>query len=172
MSTRGYLLFRTRWNGPYEAYYQHHDTYPTGLGISLVEVLKTTAHMEGKITPEKIVQELNTRGYNLQRTQRTLSKPEQAFQIQSDIEWIYAVTIDDTPESSSLAIYKTSNPYTDTDFCFKVWSSYIRYFPSSIETPRLMHQLEISANMTLRGIAAYEEATKREKPEMPQLQPL
>jgi len=72
MSTRGYLLFHTRWNGPYEAYYQHHDTYPTGLGISLVEVLKTTAHMEGKITPEKIVQELNSRGYNLQSAQRRL----------------------------------------------------------------------------------------------------
>jgi len=104
MSTRGYLLFRTQWNGPYEAYYQHHDTYPTGLGISLVEVLKTTAHMEGKITPEKIVQELNSMGYNLQRAQRTLSKPEQAFQHQSHIEWIYAVTIDDTPESSSLQL--------------------------------------------------------------------
>ena len=71
MSTRGYLLFRSRWNGPLTAYYQHHDTYPTGLGISLVEALKTTAHMEDKITPEKIVQELNSRGYNLQRAQKT-----------------------------------------------------------------------------------------------------
>ena len=172
MSTRGYLLFRTRWNGPYEAYYQHHDTYPTGLGISLVEVLKTTAHMEGKITPEKIVQELNSMGYNLQKAQRTLSKPEQAFQIQSDIEWIYAVTIDDTPESSSLAIYKTSNLHTNVDFCFKAWSSILRYFPSSHEIPREMHQLEQSANITLHAIGAYEEATSREKPEMPQLQPL
>ena len=172
MSTRGYLLFQTRWNGPYEAYYQHHDTYPTGLGISLVDVLKTTAHMEDKITPEKIVEELNTRGYNLQRAQRTLSKPEQAFQIQSDIEWIYAVTIDDTPESSSLAIYRTSNPITDTHFCFKAWSSILRYFPSSHEIPREIHQLEQSANITLHAIGAYEEATNREKPEMPQLQPL
>jgi len=169
MSTRGYLLFRTRWNGPYEAYYQHHDTYPTGLGISLVDVLKTTAHREGKITPEKIVQELNSMGYNLQRSQRNFSKPEQAFQIQSDIEWIYAVTIDDTPESSSLAIYRTSNPITDTDFCFKAWSCYLRYFPSSHEIPREMQQLEQSANLTLHAIVAYEEATSREKPEMPQL---
>jgi len=169
MSTRGYLLFHTRWNGPYEAYYQHHDTYPTGLGISLVEVLKTTAHMEDKITPEKIVQELNSMGYNLQKAQRTFSKPEQAFQIQSDIEWIYAVTIDDTPESSSLAIYKTSNPITDTRFCFKAWSSILRYFPSSHEIPREMQQLEQSANLTLHAIGAYEEAANREKPEMPQL---
>jgi len=172
LSTRGYLLFRTRWNGPYEAYYQHHDTYPTGLGISLVEVLKTTAHMEDKIVPEKIVEELNSMGYNLQRAQKAFSKPEQAFQHQGDIEWIYAVTIDDTPENSSLTIYKTSNPYTDTDFCFKAWSSSLRYFPSSHEIPREMHQLEQSANLTLHAIGAYEEATSREKPEMPQLRPL
>ena len=103
--------------------------------------------------------------------QRTLSKPEQAFQIQSDIEWIYAVTIDDTPESSSLAIYRTSNLHTNVDFCFKAWSSILRYFPSSHEIPRELHQLEQSANLTLHAIGAYEEATNREKPEMPQLQP-
>jgi len=169
MSTRGYLLFRTRWNGPYEAYYQHHDTYPTSLGINLIDALITAADMEGKITTESIIEDLNKRGYKLRRAERTFSKPEQAFQHQSDIEWIYAVTVDDTPESSSLAIYKTSNPITDTHFCFKAWSSILRYFPSSHEIPREMHQLEQSANLTLNAIGAYEEATSREKPEMPQL---
>ena len=72
MSTRGYLLFRRRWCGALTAYYQHHDTYPTSLGKDLIDVLIKVADMEGKITPEKIVQELNSRGYNLQSAQRRL----------------------------------------------------------------------------------------------------
>ena len=172
MSTRGYLLFRRRWCGPLTAYYQHHDTYPTSLGKDIIDVLVMAAD-DNQLTQENIVEDLNKRGYNLRKTDRAFSKPEQVFlEHQSDIEWMYVIDLHDSPNSSSLEIWKTSNPITDTDFCFKVWSSYIRYFPSSHETPTLMHQLELTANMTLRGIAAYEEATKREKPEMPQLQPL
>ena len=172
MSTRGYLLFRRRWNGPLTAYYQHMDTYPTGLGVDLIDALVGMGDAEGTLAIESIVKDLNSRRYNLQKTERAFSKPEQVFlEHQSDIEWMYVIDLHDSPNSSSLEIWKTSNPITDTDFCFKVWSSYVRYFPSSHETPNLMHTLEITANMTITAIAAYEEATKREKPEMPQLQP-
>jgi len=172
MSTRGYLLFRRRWCGALTAYYQHHDTYPTSLGKDLINVLIKAADLEGTLTTENIVEDLNKLGYNLRKAARTFSKPEQVFlEHQSDIEWIYVIDLHDTPNSTSLAIYKTSNPYTDTDFCFKAWSSILRYFPSSHEIPREMHQLEQSANLTLHAIGAYEEATSREKPEMPQLQP-
>jgi len=161
MSTRGYLLFRCRWCGPLTAYYQHHDTYPTGLGKDTIDVLVMAAD-DNQLTQENIVEDLNKRGYNLRKTDKTFSKPEQVFlEHQSDIEWIYVIDLHDSPNSSSLEIYKTSNPITDTDFCFKVWSSYIRYFPSSHETPTLMHHLELTANMTLNALAAYEEAQKR-----------
>ena len=162
MSTRGYLLFRRRWNGPLTAYYQHMDTYPTGLGADVIDALIIAADADGNITTEGIVKDLNERGYNLQKAERSFSKPEQVFlEYQSDIEWIYVIDLHDTPNSTSLQIWKTSNPITDTDFCFKVWSSYVRYFPSSHETPNLMYTLELTANMALNALAAYEEATQK-----------
>ena len=168
MSTRGYLLFRRRWCGALTAYYQHHDTYPTSLGKDIIDALIIAADMEGTITIENIVEDLNKRGYNLQKAERSFSKPEQVFlEYQSDIEWIYVIDLNDTPNSTSLQIWKTSNPITDTDFCFKVWSSYVRYFPSSHETPNLMYTLELTANMALNALAAYEEATKKCKQPFP-----
>ena len=162
MGTRGYLLFRRRWCGALTAYYQHLDTYPTGLGVDVIDALITAADAEGTITTEGIIADLNKRGYNLQKAERSFSKPEQVFlEYQSDIEWIYVIDLNDTPNSTSLEIWKTSNPITETDFCFKVWSSYVRYFPSSHETPNLMHTLEITANMTITAIAAYEEANNK-----------
>jgi len=162
LSTRGYLLFRRRWNGPLTAYYQHMDTYPTGLGADIIDALICLEDAEGTIAIQSIVTDLNSRGYNLRKAERSFSKPEQVFlEYQNDIEWIYVIDLNDTPNSTSLAIYKTSNPITETDFCFKVWSSYVRYFPSSHETPNLMHTLEITANMTITAIAAYEEANNK-----------
>ena len=169
MSTRGYLLFRRRWNGPLTAYYQHMDTYPTGLGVDLMDALIGLGDAEGTIAIKSIVNDLNNRGYKLQKTERTFSKPQQVFlDYQGDIEWIYVIDLNDTPNSTSLQIWKTSNPHTETDFCFKVWSSYVRYFPSSHETPNLMHTLEISANMTLNALVAYEEAAQRRQISNPQ----
>lgn len=170
MSTRGYLLFRSRWNGPLTAYYQHHDAYPTGLGADVIEALRILEYFREELTAERVVKHLNEIGYNLRRSQRSFSNPEQVFQYQGDIEWIYVVTAEDAPEHTRLEIFRTSNPYTDTPFCFKAWSSRLRFFPTTHETPKEMHTLEMSTNITLNAIVAYEEATIREKQKVPQLQ--
>ena len=51
VSTRGAVLFEVS-SGHYEAYYNHCDSYPTGLGVRLAEMLK-----RGK-TAREIVGEL------------------------------------------------------------------------------------------------------------------
>jgi len=161
MSTRGYLLFRRHWNGPLIPYYQHHDTYPTGLGADLIETMRTLEHMHGQISEEQIIEEMNKMGYNLRKAQIIMSKPEEAFEYQGDIEWVYVVDLSDAP---SLEIWKTSNLYTEKDFTFQVWRSYLRYFPSPTENPALMRQLEISTNIALNALSTYEKTQMRSHP--------
>jgi hypothetical protein len=143
--------------GSFGVFYRHTDTYPTGLGVELLELLKGQASGNpSAIDMARLIEELGLKDY---RTY--VSKPEDAFpKVQADVEWIYVVRPNTRPNLTSVAIYRTSNPdlIRGPDFVFSAWFSYVEYFPEDIKAR--MAEVERISEITLNGLAAYHRAIK------------
>ena len=148
MATRGIVLFETSPH-TYRVFYRHYDSYPTGLGLQLIHLLKQAK------TLKEVVEESHLEDYKTH-----IYKVEDAFlKVQGDIEWIYVIHFEENPEYSGISIYRTSNPWTKVDFVYPVWSCFVKFLPEDLESE--MRYVEMTARMVLRALAAYEEASKR-----------
>jgi len=140
-------------DGHYEIFYNHCDSYPTELGVDLAELLKA-----GK-TADEIVKALELRDYQkvIAGTFGNDVAKQVYLGLQSDLEWVYVV--DFNPRS--LQVFRTSNPdlIHGPDFVFSVWFSYVDYFPQDIKGE--MEKVQDTAEITLNGISAYHEASKK-----------
>ena len=155
MSTRGMVVFGRNTAGGGPAYYRHHDTYPTGLGLKLIELMR-----QGK-SEEEIATEAGL-AYEV-----IVSRVEYTFlKLQGDLDWVYLIQDVRRGDSASLEIYRTSNPvFSEPKFIFPVWFSYVRFFPSRREAPRVMERVEHTAEVVLHALAAYHEALRRDEDE-------
>lgn len=73
MSTRGFVLIGD--DGNFRVLYRHTDTYPTGLGVELLEMLRRQAGGNpSAVDMARLIEELGLEDY---RT--NVSKPEDAF---------------------------------------------------------------------------------------------
>lgn len=160
MSTRGMLAIQWYANCDYELLYRHNDTYPTSLGVQLMELLQASASFNFK--REQIIEELQKLG--LEDKKRSVTKPEEAFlRIQGDLEWIYSVELQDRADLSSLTISRTSNPHEfSRQFVFRVWFGYVRFFPNHHFYEEML-AVERSAGIALNCLEAYESGEARTK---------
>lgn len=157
MGLRAVVLFQ-RFQGPYKAYYKHDDGNPTHLGRKLIEVLQycydkgyTGAEYEeeiGRIDRLELYKDVVIDFWH----------PEEAFELQSDAEWIY--TISSVDNSPYFTIYRTSNPYRLPSFIFKVWGSYIRYLKDLTEpygktVLEVLKDVQITASMMVKALESY-----------------
>ena len=148
MSTRGMVVFSQNAAGGGAAYYKHHDTYPTGLGLRLIELMR-----QGK-SEEQIAAEAGL------EYEAHVARVEYTFlKLQGDLEWVYLIRDIRRGEFASLQIYRTSNPrFSELKFIFPVWFSYVQFFPSRQEAPKMMEGVEHKAEVALSALAAYHEA--------------
>lgn len=147
------ILVKRYFGGPFELHYRHCDGYPMGLGVELIQALK-----EGLETVDvlRMVGAEKERGC-------PVGMVEDAFlKVQGDLEWLYELS-DYNPEKDlrSLAIYKTSCPYTykeegAPDFVFRCFWSYVRYLPRDHVSK--MEQVEENAQTTLSALISLESA--------------
>ena len=154
MGTRSITLFR-EWDGPYIPHYRHMDGYPTALGLELINCLKKG------YTEEQIIEEcgLTPPGKDgIFRNHHALAKPEDAFKIQGDLDYIYVVGDLSRQYTTSLEIYRTSNPYDLPPFVFLLWTSYVKFFPD--DPVHTMKDIERDGAITLKALVAYHEALK------------
>jgi len=154
MGTRGFVLLGGK-EGGFRVYYRHTDAYPTGLGVELLRVLK--------LNPAKDIYELRqkiVRGLQLEDYEVYVESPEGAFPgVQGDVEWIYAVRLDDRDAGlSTVTIYRTSVPVPDVDFVFPVFSSYVSFLPSPEDIPARMAEVERAAEIVLSALRGYHRA--------------
>lgn len=149
MSTRACVCFSNTARMSWEVYYKHHDGYPTGLGLELAKLLKKNA------TKDRIIRKLSLENYR-----RLIRSPEEAFtKIQGDLEWIYAIAINEKdPAWSAMRIYKTSNPAMDVGFVFPVWGCYAKLLPKNLKTT--MEYVEMAVGVALNMLSAYREARR------------
>ena len=161
MGTRGFVLLGGK-EGSYRVYYRQTDTYPTGLGAELLRVLKLNLARDIYELRRKIVGELHLEDYEVY-----VDSPEGAFpDIQGDVEWIYAVRLDDRDMgATSVTIYRTSFPALDADFIFPVFSSYVDFLPSPEDIPARMAEVERIAEIVLNALESYHKALTRAKRE-------
>jgi len=164
MGTRSMTLFG-EWNGPYVPHYRHMDGYPTGLGLELIKCLKE------KLGLEEIIEKCGLTPPNkdeLLRKYPTVADPADAFlKVQGDLDYVYVVKDLQRPETTSLEILRTSNPYDWTgedphsfpSFVFPIWFSYVRYFPE--DPTAVMKEIERNGLTTLRALAAYHKALNK-----------
>ena len=148
MSTRGMVVFSQNATGGGPAYYKHHDTYPTGLGLKLIELMRQGRSEEQIVTQVGLEYEAH------------VSRVEYTFlRLQGDLEWVYLIRDIRRGEFASLQIYRTSNPkFSEPEFIFPVWFSYVQFFPSRRETPKVMERVQYTAEVALSALAAYHEA--------------
>jgi hypothetical protein len=154
MGTRGFVLLGGK-EGGFRVYYRHTDAYPTGLGVELLRMLKLNpARGTGELR-RKIVEGLRLEDYRVY-----VESPEGAFPgVQGDVEWIYAVRLDDRDAGlTSVTIYRTSVPALDVDFVFPVFSSYVDFLPSPEDIPARMAEVERIAEIVLSALESYHKA--------------
>jgi hypothetical protein len=166
MSTRGAVVIQHYHNGRYEIHYRHTDTYPTNLGIDLLEKMKAQAMFGKEISIDDLVKELG-----LEVTGHSVEKPEDAFlEYQGDLEWIYVIENPHDLLTTSVAILRTSCPdfwrmekgKNRPDFTFRVWSSYLRFLSIDVaEIASKMRSVESMAEIALSAVASYHYAVKK-----------
>jgi len=151
MGTRGFILLGSK-EGSYRVYYRQLDTYPTGLGAELLRILKLNLARDIYELKQNIVGGLHLKDYEVY-----VDSPEGAFpDIQGDVEWIYAVRLDDRDMgATSVTIYRTSFPALDVDFIFPVFSSYVDFLPSPEDIPARMAEVERIAEIVLSALESY-----------------
>jgi hypothetical protein len=155
VSTRGFVLMGD--DGSFRVLYRHTDTYPTGLGVELLEMLKGQA--SGNPSAVDIARLIESLGLEDYRT--SVSRPEDAFpKVQAGVEWIYVVRPNTRPKLTSVQVFRTSNPdmIHGPDFVFSVWFSYVEHFPDDIGAR--MAEVERTAEVVLNCMAAYNGAIK------------
>jgi len=161
VSTRGMVLFGDGDGGNvYQAYYKHCDSYPTGLGVEIVRILKRPIK-NGK---EDIINELgledeHKRFYGVFGEDAAMA----AFNYQGDLEWIYVINLG---PRTSLQIFRTSNPAVrgGPRFVFPVWGRYLRYMPGDmLHLWQEMTEAERMAGIALVAIAAYHRAVQTQE---------
>jgi hypothetical protein len=149
VSTRGFVLVGD--DGSFRVLYRHTDTYPTGLGVELLELIKGQASgNQSAVDVAGLIEELGLEDY---RTR--VSRPEYAFpRVQADVEWIYVIRPNTRPNLTSVQIFRTSNPNVlhGPDFLFSCWFSYAKNFPDEIEGT--MRQIELVAEAVVSGLGA------------------
>ncbi len=129
------------------AYYRHHDTYPTCLGVELLVILKEMAK-ERDFSLRTFKERLAV--LNAKEQMGIFSAPEQVFSRQGDLEWIYTVELVDA-DHTCLSIYRTSNPWLEKKMVWKVWGSFLRYLPAEIEEEmRIIEEMAECVLMALR----------------------
>ena len=153
MSTRGMVVFSRYSTGKGPAYYRHHDAYPTELGLKLIELMRQGESM-GEIVAQANLEYVD----HVSRVEYTFLK------LQGDLEWVYLIRDIHRGEFASLRIYRTSNPkFFELKFIFPVWFSYVQFFPSRQEAPKMMEGVEHKAEVALSALAAYHEALSRNR---------
>jgi hypothetical protein len=156
LSTRGFVLIDD--DGSFRVFYRHTDTYPTGLGVELLEMLKGQASGNPSAgVVAGLIEELGLEDY---RTR--VSRPEDAFpKVQADVEWIYVVRPNTRPNLTSVQVFRTSNPdlIHGPDFAFSVLFSYVEHFPEDIEAR--MAEVERTAEIVLNALTGYHKAKNR-----------
>ena len=150
MGTRACVLFGNRGENSWRVYYRHNDGYPRALGLELAEAIKRG------LSKDEIIKRLSLEDYHT-----FVCSPEEPFtKIQGDLEWIYAVILNEGEiDWSSLRIYRTSNPRVDVDFVFLVWGSYAKLFPEDLMAA--MENIELTAEVALNAVAAYHLANQK-----------
>jgi hypothetical protein len=161
MGTRGFVLLGGK-EGSFRVYYRHTDAYPTGLGVELLRALKLGLARGAGELRRRIVEGLRLEDYGVY-----VESPEGAFPgVQGDVEWIYAVRLDDRDAgSTSVTIYRTSCPALDVDFVFPVFSSYVDFLPSPEDIPARMAEVERIAEIVLSALESYHKALTMAKRE-------
>jgi len=139
-------------NGSYELFYRHCDGYATGLGVELIEALKSG------IPVEQILRQVGA-----EPEHKYVEKPEDAFlTVQGDLEWIYVIRDIDSDKTRNLEIIKTSCPYfwqfgkdrtVQRNFAFPVWFSYVCFFPEDYK--ERMREVELMAEIAIHCLEAY-----------------
>jgi hypothetical protein len=154
MTTRGFVLLGGK-EGGFRVYYRHADAYPTGLGVELLRALKLGLARGAGELGRRMVEGLRLEDYGVY-----VESPEDAFPgVQGDVEWIYAVRLDDRDAgSTTVTIYRTSCPALDVDFAFPVFSSYVSLLPSPEDIPARMAEVERVAEVVLSALKSYHEA--------------
>jgi len=145
MSTRAVVAMR-RGEGSWRIYYRHCDGYPMGLGRDLLQALQETSNEEEVAR----LAEVNFEAYSPGRFQdeaANLIFPK----FQADLEWIYFV--DFSAPSPRFDIFRTSCPYFEENFTFRVWGCYLQFLPTDWE--QQLQQVQLAANMMLRALGAF-----------------
>lgn len=102
MGTRGHYVFR--YKNKWYVFYNHWDSYPSGLGQDIVNELKGIDWEEVKRLLEKITTEDINDGYNFKGLMETLKNPkdyilefieEKYVGLRNDIEYVYTIDIDE-----------------------------------------------------------------------------
>jgi len=166
MGTRTMVCVQSYHNGNYDLFYRHNDGNPEALGFELVCFLSELNHeieigLTKDLTPEAFINRMVEK-LKLQPEKRTVEKPEEAFlKVQGDLEYIYALRLESLFSRTRLDIYRTSNPYTETDFVFHLFGCYVMFAPRTIEEiAKRMDLIEATGNISLQAIAQYEKATE------------
>ena len=147
------VLFKTGPNGNYILYYRHTDGYPTGMGVDLIDAIRTTETRDFYQAVKEIAEKCA-----LQDEKRSIDKPEDAFlKVQGDLEYLYVIENLYEVDTRSLTIYKTSNPRKLPDFVFSIWFSYAQFFPEDVGAR--MGEIERTARIILKALEAYHQAS-------------
>ena len=164
MGTRTMVCVQSYHNGNYELFYRHNDGNPEALGYELLCFLSELNHevelgLTKSLTPEAFINRMAEK-LKLQPENRTVEKPEDAFlKVQGDLEYIYALHLESLFSRTRLDIYRTSNPYTEKNFVFHLFGSYVMFAPKTIiEIAQKMDMIEAIGNISLNAIAQYEKA--------------
>jgi len=150
MSTRGAIAVREGRHSSFVAFYRHHDTYPTCLGVELLAILKEMAK-EGDFSLRTFKERLAD--INAKEQMGIFSSPEQVFRVQGDLEWIYTVELVDA-DHTCLSIYRTSNPWMEKSMVWRVWGSFLRYAPADAEGE--MRMIDGMAECILMALREFE----------------
>jgi len=152
MSTRGAIAVREGMGGAYFVFYRHHDTYPTCLGVELLGLLTEMREKDEFFRLEAFKKRISELGAG--EFMGLFSDPEGVFRKQGDMEWIYLVDLIDK-DHTSLAIFRTSNPWLETRMTWRVWSSFLKYLPKNAEGE--MQQVENVADSIIQALAQFEQ---------------
>jgi len=145
MSTRAVVATR-KGEGSWRIYYRHCDGYPMGLGKDLLQALQQTEDEEEVARLARVNFEAHTPG-RFQDEVANLIFPK----FQADLEWIYFV--DFSTPSPRFDIFRTSCPYFQENFTFRVWGCYLQFLSTDWE--QQLQQVQLAANMILRALEAF-----------------